>query len=305
MNYLKLFNDYQIPFTTKVNKGWVNVRCPFCSDIHTCGGFNISKNYYNCWICGSHDWREALKKILVLDNASLNRLLSIYADTDEKFQKINNIKHSSLPYCLDLPTDTFSVEERKYLRDRNFSPSFLHRKYGIVGGGKIGKWNNRIIIPFYYNGRLVSWTGRSIFDNAFLEKNDLPRYKNLSVGQSIMNPKHIFFNLDNSPGRDVALAEGPFDVLRMGDNFISGFGIDYTEEQLFLLHRRFDRVFILFDNEAGAQAKAKKIGISLVSMGLDVEIIDAYADYGVKDAGDLADDDALSIRRELGFKKSK
>ena len=50
--------------------------------------------------------------------------------------------------------------------------------------------------------------------------------------------------------------------------------------------------------------KAKKFGLQLVSIGLDVEVVDAYSDYNVNDGAELNEKQVREIRKELGLKYS-
>lgn len=298
MNFQKLFDDYNIPYSTKINRGWINVDCPYCvsqNPMHL--GFNPSGNYCTCWNCGGHELKTTLSKILQIPRISVDGILDEYDDSMSVRQSLN--KKTAKGKNLKLPTDGFIKAERKYLKSRGFSPRYLHEKYGIVGGGISGRWKFRIIIPIYYNGVLMSWTGRSILDKEMLKSLEIPRYKNLSIEESVANPKELFFNLDNCKGRNVVLTEGAFDVLRFDGNAICSLGTEMTESQIKLLSERFDRVFILFDNEPEAQEKARKFGRQLASVGVDVTVVDAYSDFGKNDMGDCDSDEIRQIKEYL------
>ena len=185
------------------------------------------------------------------------------------------------------------------MKARGFSPKYLNEKYGLVGGGISGKWKFRIIIPIYYNGQLMSWTGRSILSKKKLKELKIPRYKNLSIEESVRNPKELFFNIDNCKGKEVVLTEGSFDVLRFDGNAICSLGTELTEGQISLLSERFEKIFILFDNEPEAQEKAHKFGMQLSAIGLDVEIVDAFGDFGKNDMGECTPEEIQQIKKEL------
>ena len=205
-------------------------------------------------------------------------------------------KKSKIKY-LELPTDTFTPAERKYLKSRGFSPKYLNEKYNIVGGGISGDWKFRIIIPVYFNGKLMSWTGRSILSKEKLKQLEIPRYKNLAIEKSVKNIKELFFNLDNCKGKEVVLTEGAFDVLRFDGNAICSMGTELTEGRVSLLAERFEKVFILFDNEPEAQEKARKFGLQLSSIGIEVEIVDAYGDFGKNDMGECSREEINQIKK--------
>lgn len=300
MNFLKLFQDYNIvAFSDKRNE-WVNIDCPYCDEKgHYNMGFNCAGNYYHCWkSLHQYPIKKVLSDVLNVPMNSVDEILSEYeggARLSKKLKSKSNVK------SIELPTDTFTPAERKYLKSRGFSPKYLNQKYGIVGGGISGKWKFRIIIPIYYNGQLMSWTGRSILSKKKIKELGIPRYKNLSIEESVKNPKELFFNLDNCKGKEVVLTEGSFDVLRFDGNAICSLGTELTEGQITLLSERFEKIFILFDNEPEAQEKAHKFGMQLSSIGIDVEIVDAYGDFGKNDMGDCTPEEIKIIKKELNI----
>lgn len=308
MNFEKLFTDYKIEYSTKVNKGWVNVECPFCySSTHQKHlGFNPNGDYCHCWKCGGKNIKTTLSRLLSIPSNYVDDVMRDYRGRNIQLNNLN--KKSKTIHKLELPTDTFLPIERKYLKQRNFNPKQLYDKYKIVGGGMTGKWKYRIIIPLILNNKIVSWTARSILSKEKLSELDIPRYKNLSIEESIINPKDTWYNLDNCYGNEVILTEGVFDVFRLsdidnndkvGDNVICSLGTTVTQEQIRVIQSRFKKVYILFDNEKEAQEKARKLGKQLSSIGVDVEIVDAYSDFGVNDGAELTSEQVRIIRKEL------
>lgn len=300
MNFEKLFRDYNVKHSLKINRNWVNCNCPFCDTKETSFnlGFNPAGNYYHCWK-SKHNYplQEVLSILLNIPIASVNEVLKDYAGVGEV---IPEKKKSKIKY-LELPTDSFTPAERKYLKSRGFSPKYLNEKYNIVGGGISGDWKFRIIIPVYFNGKLMSWTGRSILSKEKLKQLEIPRYKNLAIEKSVKNIKELFFNLDNCKGKEVVLTEGAFDVLRFDGNAICSMGTELTEGQVSLLAERFEKVFILFDNEPEAQEKARKFGLQLSSIGLEVEIVDAFGDFEKNDMGECSREEINQIKKFINI----
>lgn len=299
MNFVKLFTDYKIDFNTRVNRGWTNVTCPFCDDRTFNGGFNNAGDYYHCWKCGGHDFKQALTRVVNIPFNEVDVLIEQYAGRNSLLNKLN--KKQAKAIQLTLPTNTFTPAERKYLKQRNFSPKLLHEKYKIVGGGITGAWKYRIIIPLILDGKIVSWTGRSILSKQKINELKIPRYKNLSIEQSVIDPKSILYNLDNCMSKTAVLTEGAFDVMRLGDGFFCSFGTELTQAQIIEIKNRFSKVFIMFDNEVEAQIKARKFGLQIASIGVDVEIVDAYGDFNKNDGGELTESEVQIIRKELGL----
>lgn len=300
MNFVKLFNDYKINYDTRVNKGWTNVTCPFCDDKTFNGGFNNTGDYYHCWKCGGHNFEQALALVTNIPKNQIKDLIQQYQGRNSLLNRLN--KKQAKATKLILPTNTLNPAEREYLRKRNFNPKFLHEKYKIVGGGIAGAWKYRIIIPLILDGKIVSWTGRTILSKEKQQENKIPRYKNLSIEQSVIDPKSILYNLDNCKDKTAVLTEGAFDVIRMGDGFFCSFGTELTQSQISTIKQRFEKVFVMFDNEKEAQSKARKFGLQIASIGVEVEIVDAYSDFNKNDGGELNAEEVAIIRKELGFR---
>ena len=297
MNFIKLFQDYDIPILPDKNGTWANVDCPYCDEEkgHYNLGLNCGGNYYHCWkSVHSYPIKKVLSDVLSVPMSSIPEILNKY----EGGTKIVERRMSKAKY-LELPTDTFSKAERKYLKSRDFDPKYLYKKYNIVGGGIDGPWKFRIIIPVYYQGKLMSWTGRSILSKKKLKELGIPRYKNLSIEKSVKNIKELFFNIDNCKSDTVVLTEGAFDVLRFDGNAICSMGTELTEGQINLLSNRFRKIFILFDNEPEAQEKARKFGLQLSAIGIEVEIVNAYEDFGKNDMGECSKKEIETIKKEL------
>ena len=300
MNFEKLFKDYNLDYSTKTNRGWVNLKCPYCGGSSYKFGFNPKDDYCTCFACGSHPLRKSLSIVLSVPLKDLDDVLINYQGRNGVLNELNE-KKSPKPVKLELPTDTFISAERKYLKSRGFNPSYLNEKYNVVGGGMTGSWKYRIIIPLIVGGRIVSWTGRSILSKDKLEELKIPRYKNLSIDDSVIDCKSTLFNLDNCPGKTVVLTEGPMDVLKFDGPAICSFGTQMTEIQLKIIADRFNKVFVMFDNETEAQKKAKKYGIQLSSLGVDVEIVDAFSDFNRNDMGECSESEIKQIKKELGL----
>lgn len=297
IDFKSLLENYHVPHTTRVNRGWVNVQCPFCDDHSMNGGFSEQDGHYNCWLCGGRSGESALQKLLSCTAQEARNLLKEYGDVSN----MSSERKIALASDISLPSDTFIKIERDYLVSRRYDPDKLHLSMGVVGGGLFGEWAFRIILPLYYKHRLVSWTGRTILSKKDADENHIPRYKNLAVEKSVINPKDVFFNMDNATKDSVILVEGPFDVLRMKDDCICSFGTTMTPEQIKLLADRYKKVYVMFDNEDAAVAKATHVAENLDSVGIDAYVVNGCKDYDKKDSDELTDDEALDVKRQLGF----
>lgn len=280
------------------SRGWTNTNCPFCRspiDTHCNGGFSETVPAYNCWRCGKHNWAQALSLILKVSPIEAKRLVGD-TSSEKMSRKKANGKNLSLPGF-----ETLTEREMSYLEGRGFDVVELQKKFGIRGGGIAGEWSYRIIIPIFYEGELVSWTGRSILSKEQINELNIPRYKNLSVEASAINPKDVLFNIDNCRSDSAIMVEGPFDVLKMGDDCCCSLGTSVTNAQKLLLSKRFKKVFLAFDNEPAAQEKARKLGREIYQLGIEVEVVDICGDFGKNDPGELSKDQVVRIKEELEF----
>lgn len=311
INFKKLFEDSNIK--TRDAGDWCNINCPYCKDppdTHFNGGFDMISPHYNCWRCGSHSWYDVVSKVL---NIPVNQVKNItngynfYAPTKQK--KVARGEN------LNLPGFKLNEQERQYLVNRGYDIDYLISKFHIRGGGISGDWSYRIILPIYYKRVLVSWVGRTILSKEELKQYEamgikIPRYKNLDIEQSVIAPKDIFFNLDNSTEDYVMICEGAFDVMKMGRDCICSLGTSVTREQELFLKQHYKKAFICFDNEYEAQEKARHLGRNLASLGMEVEVVNICEPFTKvennmiipkNDPGELTYEEVDIVKKELGI----
>lgn len=305
IDFKRIFDSAHIPADTTTNKGWVNVCCPHCinpPDTHFNGGFNYLSPRYNCWRCGSHNWQDTLGKLLNIPFYQVEQYVKDYSyiAPEKEVKRVAKAEH------LDLPGFPLNDNEKQYLINRGYNLNYTVNKFHLRGGGITGDWAYRIILPIFYKRVLVSWTGRIILDKETLKQYEargikIPRYKNLSIENSVIAAKDVFFNLDNSTKDSVIIVEGPFDVLKMGMDCICSLGTSVTHEQELFLKERYKKVFISFDNEYEAQEKARHLGRNLASLGMDVEVVNICEPFNKNDPGELTYEEVKVIKDELGL----
>jgi hypothetical protein len=175
------------------------------------GGFS-----YHCFNCGfKTSWRPGRqlmpknKKLLQwmnvpqtkIDEWSLDAIKQL--DTDIEATKAREIEFLDLPLPLEsirLPEAVEQYDEAikaaEYIYDRGLDINSCDWHYSPVPGYK-----DRIIIPFYFKGKTVGYTGRKVIDGS-------PKY--LSDAQS-----GYVFNMDRQhySRKVVFVTEGPFDAI--------------------------------------------------------------------------------------------
>lgn len=145
----------------------------------------------------------------------------------------------------------------QYLWDRGFDDRDdireLCEEYSLMAG--TGYWSDRVILPYFQDGKLVTWTGRAIADS-------IVRYRDLSIDDSLLAPKETLYNHDCmlEGGKALVIQEGPFDVLKV-DFYGKEFGVrsvglstnSIKDQQAFLLQTavgKFDRIIIMLDTKS-------------------------------------------------------
>lgn len=290
LDFLALCSDAGIPHETEgehSRPGWVQVNCPFCDSRKFHMGFNLQAQYFSCWRCGFHPFKETLS--LLLQRKSFNPQL---------YYSVSIPKHGSplriqgVETCI-LPSSNkqrMSLPHSSYLKSRGFLPKQLAEQWGIYSANHIGDYKHRIIIPIHYEGEVVSFTSRTAC------KNVQPKYLACAASKEVVSRKSVLYGIDQAweHGRDgVIVVEGPIDVWRFGFGAVSTFGTQFTKSQVGLLNR-FRKVFIIFDPEKEAQKSANKLARQLVNCDI-VEVIDLVT----SDPGDLAQGEADEIKKEL------
>jgi len=289
MTIENLLRDYNIPTSTggkNWQQGWLQVSCPFCNDTSDHGGFNLSGNYYNCWKCGGHSLEDVISTLLGVKWFEARELLKQYTG-DSSNQTI--VKKKAEAKECEWPSNCHSIQQRhrQYLINRNFDPSKLINAWQITGTGPIGPYKFRIIIPIYFNGKLVSYQGRDITGRSDL------RYKACETEKEVIHHKHIVYGIDHIQNRKAVIVEGVFDVWRLGYGAVSTFGTEVTNEQVLLMANRLDKAFICFDDNE-SESKADSLGNRLLALGVDVEEI---TDINADDPAELTELEAAKIMR--------
>lgn len=286
--YLK---DFGIPYSTSgpdISIGWVGIACPFCRDHASHGGFSPD-DYYSCWRCGWHSIEDVVSRLERLQYHEACQRVSEY-QIREKKTKYRVYNRSERVSIVKVPGDKpLGQIHQRYLRSRGFDPDQLAEKYGLLGAGPVGPYKFRLIAPIYFNGEIVSYQGRDVTGKA-----EIP-YKACPKDQEIIEHKNIVYNIDNVPGDRCLVVEGIFDVWRLGDGAVATFGVGFRWAQVEVLAARFKKIFLVYDGEPKAQAKARAMVQALVSLG--VEAKNCLLSHG--DPGEMSEDDARKLKEEL------
>jgi DNA primase len=288
VDIIEYFESSGISYTVtgkNLSKGWIGIRCPFCDDHSNHLGIHLESKVFSCFKCGTKG--NIIKLIQELEDVDWKKAISIiqqYSGSVLNYENKQEIVSNKFPKMNPL-----GVLHKEYLASRGFDPELLERKYKLKIGGNFTKYQTRLIIPFFENRRMITFTSRDISGKSEI------KYLHPSRTETVITPKDTVFNID-TVRNSCLVVEGCFDVFRMGDGAVSLSGTKYTQRQVSLLSK-IDRVFVLFDPEPVAQAQAKKLGNEL-SFLTRVEVIQLDLD---RDPADMTEQEAIELKKELSL----
>lgn len=299
MNIIEFYRDNSIETAPEGHKhsrdGWINIECPFCTGenpgYHL--GYNVDGNYFYCWRCGGKMIWQVISKLLNVSKKEAIQIIASYGGKTHIKQPNVIIRRKAFK----LPSGTGVMEKRhkKYLEKRNFDADWLEKTWGLLGSGPISKlddtdYKHRIIIPFYWNGKIVTFQGRDITDK------HKKKYLACPKEREVIHHKDILFgDFKENRDRQVGLiVEGVFDVFRLGVNSYATMGIEWTRKQCRVISQMFERTFILFDPERQAQEQAQKLASELRFRGKESQVIKLD-----KDPGEMFQEEADYLVKQL------
>lgn len=286
----RLLNEQRIPYAESgpnVKRGELAIQCPFCgsADPSKHMGLNLETGWWSCWRNrAQHSGKSPLRLIMRLLRVPYEKAREIaglddsYVDPegfdaiaarvmgrDQTMAKPSNADRQALFLDSSFLEITDRIRTRRFWNylyaDRGFDSQFadvdrLVEKFDLRAGVR-SVWTDRIIIPYYQDKKLVTWTGRAIAQSRI-------RYRDLEVDYSLLPPKETLFNHDAmyQRGRNKALIlqEGPFDVMKI-DFYGEPFGVrsvglstnSISQEQAFLLQGavgHFDQIIVMLDTKS-------------------------------------------------------
>lgn len=296
MDIAQLYEDFGLDARTEGHKhcrpGFINVECPFCTTAYTNPGFHLSYNlrfnYFVCWRCGWHPIPQSIAALLKVTLREAYQIIRKYdgdilIPTQTKEQKKNKYEFRLPPLTTDL-----LPAHLKYLEKRKFDPDRIKRIWGILGTGPVSKikfddktidYKLRIVIPFYWGGKIVSFDSRAISKNTDVKYLACP----LEL-EEIPHKEILYANQKYWKDRKIIIVEGPTDTWRFGPKSAATSGIKFTTAQLRFIANNFDRIAVVYDdNPDEAIKKAEELVAELKFRGKDAYRIAIKGDPGAMD----------------------
>jgi len=252
LNFADVLREHNIPYQTEgkyCRPGWIQFNCPFCfgglDPNKPYAGYNIARQYVNCWRCGGHGVGKVL---IALTGMNWKNVKALLEDLD-----VPQREDDKPPGKLTLPKNRkpLAKAHRRYLEGRGFDPDELAEQWGIEGIGLSGNLAWRIFIPIHYRGAVVSWTTRSLVDYG-------ARYISAAADEEAVPHKTLLYGEDRVPGNAISIHEGPTDVWAIGPGATATLGTGYTPAQI-LRMSRYARRIVCFDSEKAAQQRARAL----------------------------------------------
>ena len=189
-------------------------------------------------------------------------------------------------------------QHKAYLKKRGFDPQYLIDNWSIKGTSPTSyldgiSYKFRILAPIQWGGKVVTFQARD-----YTGKQEL-KYMACPEEREIIHHKHILYGHPSLwTKRRGILVEGIFDVWRLRLSACCTFGTGYTNEQIKLMIKMFDELFIFFDPEPIAQKRANEIKEELSFWGVKCLTM---RNAGDKDPGDMKQKDADYLLKELNM----
>lgn len=254
-------------------RGFYCLKCQCCHDYKVRAGFKFDngKVGYNCWNCGSSAQYEELSN--KMSNKMRDILHAFNVEKDEINEVINSgffskdkdeatISLASINKIntktpeVTFPAETFrlgnseqdedtQIDIIEYLDDRKVDVTKYPFYYSLLK-----EYENRVIIPFYRDGKLIFWQARSLVDDP-----NIKRYLN-SVG----GREAVMFNMDklNSYSNlPLLVSEGVFDAM-MFDG-IAILGSKLNDAKIKLLHTSNRELIFVIDKDNNGRHLAEQV----------------------------------------------
>lgn len=260
MNIIKLYQDHNIPYATdgpNCSPGWVVINCPHCDDPSMHLGYSLKENYFRCWRCGWKPINKTIAKLLNTNEGSVVPIISRYGGEAPRLKE-SVVRVGDKPFRY--PSGIFPKlqnNHRQYLKSRGFDSDYLERLWSLQGTGPVSTldgidYKNRIIVPIHWDGRIVSFQGRTVGKG-------IPKYRACPQDREIIPHKTILYGKQGSWSGTGICVEGVTDVWRLGSFAFATFGTTVTLAQIQQMSRYFKKVAVALDPDSSGNNAAESL----------------------------------------------
>jgi hypothetical protein len=285
--------EYWEAGSKNVSQGWIGIQCIYCDDHSNHLGINLTTARAKCWLC--HESVNVVELIMEIEDCNWRKAKAIFNGVWEKDSHslppaTGRIGRSGSRVLLPPLKKQWPKRYLKFLKKRNFDPKVLIKKYKLMPGEIYGYCSFRIIVPFFMDRKLITYTGMDITGKTEL------RYKDASYKESILIPKECLYNIDNLKGDRVVIVEGVTDVWRIGDGVVGLTTNKISDGQLLLLNQKeLKKDLILLD--ADAREQGEEVGKMIIGNAVD-DVDIGYLKRGDPDT--MSSIDLIMVSKFLG-----
>jgi hypothetical protein len=307
-------------------KGELSIRCPWCGANDPSHHMNINpqRGAYGCLRNREHRGRSPTRLVQALLQCSWQRAQSIVGDdisiASDLMAAVSAMEPAAARLSqkkrkLELPEEFKAIVDLpsarpfiNYLEGRGFSRQQvlrLTKRYGLRYATR-GPYKGRIVFPVEFEGKLCTWTARTIYKGVDLRYKTLTQDKEKATKEgshpalgAIGDYLLWFDDLMDLDDRyhTICIVEGPFDALKVdvlgmrhGVCATCFFTSQPSDKQIALMHEllpRFQHRILIPDQNA--EAVGLKTSARIRSLDVDIRMMPR----GLKDPGELTEDTLL------------
>jgi len=250
-----------VVFDSTSPTGFETVKCAVCNDYKVRGGFKFDGEtvFYSCFNCSlktgydpeqsRHSIKPKMKEVLLAFGVPEDEIKKAISFNFFK-EKKEKVAVAAKPNGMELPITEHHLPKNSVLVTSGSSPwCEVAEQYLLSRMLKptdfswyvtdSGSYEGRILIPYFFRGKIIYWQGRSMDDETVQ-----PRYKNPTVEKS-----NIFFNMDEiyrHTNEPLFVTEGPLDAISIGKNAVALLGSTLTDFKRNELRKAASRRRVIF-----------------------------------------------------------
>lgn len=238
------------------DRSWYQMACPICGSNRLWLGYNIDKDFFNCYNHG-HATKYELFRAWFPDRnpKDLLELLDVCIREDMPV-----VEHTGT-YLPPVPSHNLLEFKRHlaYVQSRGFDPEELSKLWGVEAIPISGefRYRDRLLFPvFNRSGIPVSWQTRTILQEEPLRYLAAPKDREAEPLKTLLYGEHLV-----NPYKTLIICEGVFDAIAVGPNAVAALGKKLTTEQRMRILRYPNRIFC-FDSEPDTQLQVRELASS-------------------------------------------
>ena len=293
LNFIRsIFGEYSL------SRGGTDaaVRCPSCNA--TTGkrklSIRLDNDFYHCWVCGikGRNLTNLLKQFARPEAISTYKrdflgTESTCEDGDDEEENVFLPQDFSLIMnAVKTSIDPDFIACLNYLNKRGLTERDIW--FFKVGVSNQANYGRRILIPsFNEDGDLNFLVSRSIDDYV------VPKYLNCNVDRNSI----IFNEINVDWNKPVVIVEGPFDMMKAGDNAVPllGSGLAYESRLFKMIVKKQSTVYLALDRDASKKSQAIAKNIAAFGCSVFKVPIGDYHDVGEMPQDKFAEQLGLAV----------